>query len=73
MPFKTEWPELIRKHPDVARIRLLTMLTLTQGNVVHAAKKIGISHPTLFRYIKLLALEKDLNEIRGNVAHPGIY
>ncbi len=55
----------VRHKPDEARKRILAELRKTDGNVVRAAKSLGVEHRTLRRWIVDLGLQPKLDAIRG--------
>jgi transcriptional regulator with GAF, ATPase, and Fis domain len=62
----TEWGALVRLHPEAARDRLRVALRAAEGDVPRAAQALGLSLRGLHRYISVLGMRAELEQIRGD-------
>jgi transcriptional regulator of acetoin/glycerol metabolism len=63
-PSLTGFGLLVATQPDVARTALLGVLRGTDGNMRTAAKELGVSRTTLYKWLERLDLEKELESLR---------
>ncbi len=65
---RTPWGQLVEKHPTEARKRILTAFLATDGNTTQAARHLDVSHRSLCRYVKRLAIENQIKKIRNGTS-----
>lgn len=64
LPYVTQLGVLVLYEPMRAREQILQAISAVQGNLTHAAEKLGVNHKTLLRWAKELGLARDIELIR---------
>jgi hypothetical protein len=62
----TRWPILIRDNPAKAKREILDAVTIAEGTVRYAAKALETPENTLWRYIKVLGIQPEIEVIRAS-------